>query len=96
MVAARDSTALLAKLSHEDAPDALVSDWMISASEQGPEAIARVRERYPRLPAVLATADSAPGRREQARALGLPLLLKPVQPAKLRAALNALLATASG
>ncbi len=50
-ITAPGSTALLQALTPGDAPDALLSDWMISANETGTQAITRVRERYPGLPA---------------------------------------------
>jgi CheY-like chemotaxis protein len=43
------------------------------------------------VPAVLVTADTAPGTLQQARASGVPMLHKPVSPVKLRALLAQLL-----
>ena len=43
------------------------------------------------MPALLITGDTAPDRLREAGSSGLPLLHKPVQPAELRARLEALL-----
>lgn len=89
VVTAADSAEALATLG-DSAPDLLISDWAL-VSETGPQAIAVLRQRFPGQPALLMTADSATERRTQAGELGVDLLVKPVQPARLRAALNSLL-----
>jgi CheY-like chemotaxis protein len=89
VVTAADSTEALATLGGS-APDLLISDWSL-VTETGPQAIAALRQRFPGQPALLMTADSATERRTQAGELGVDLLIKPVQPARLRAALNSLL-----
>jgi len=52
----------------------------------GIEAIAELRRRFgAELPAILITADRSPHVRDEARALGVQVLNKPVRPAALRA-----------
>ena len=89
------SGAWLADFAEQQAPDVLLTDWMLGV-EDGFAAAARLQAAYPGLPTILATADSAPERRALAQAHNLTLLVKPFQPAKLRATLNALLAQRAG
>ena len=70
-------------------PDIILSDLRLRDEETGIEAIAAVRAalRQP-VPAVLLTGDTAPERIRLARESGYRLLHKPLQPARLRAALQ--------
>ena len=91
-ICAADSAALLVQLIDQAPPTVLLTDWML-ASEDGLLAAERLTARYPGLQCILATADSSPERRALAQTHNLTLLIKPFQPARLRATLNALLAT---
>jgi len=74
------------------APELLIVDYRLADEETGLGALARLRalaER--RLPALVITADTAPERLREARDSGYPLLHKPVQPARLRSAMQYLL-----
>jgi signal transduction histidine kinase len=65
-------------------PDLVISDYRLREQRTGAEAIAALRsELGSRLPAVLITGDTAPQRLREARAVGVPLLHKPVSPVQL-------------
>jgi signal transduction histidine kinase/ActR/RegA family two-component response regulator len=75
-------------------PDAVLCDYRLPAGEVGSAVIRQLRERYgSELPAALITGDTAPERLRDAKESGVPLLHKPVQPARLRALLEHLLLT---
>lgn len=77
-------------------PRLLIVDYRLTDEESGPQALVRLQalaER--RLPALIITADTAPERLNEARDSGYPLLHKPVQPARLRSAMQYLLQDAS-
>jgi Na+/proline symporter/signal transduction histidine kinase/CheY-like chemotaxis protein len=67
-------------------PDGVLVDYHLDRGT-GIEAIAELRARCGPLPAILITADRTLGVREQARALDIQVLHKPVKPAALRALL---------
>lgn len=70
-------------------PDIILSDLRLRDEETGIEAIAAVRAALRQsVPAVLLTGDTAPERIRLARESGYRLLHKPLQPARLRAALQ--------
>ncbi|MDT8992311.1 hybrid sensor histidine kinase/response regulator [Curvibacter sp. APW13] len=73
-------------------PDVMVSDFRLPGGQDGLQAIARIRGRCGDVPACLVSGDTDPELRERVQATGIPLLQKPVRPAKLRAALRNLLA----
>ena len=90
-----DAVAALAR--DERTPDAILCDYRLPGSETGIETIRRLRRACEtQIPAVLITGDTAPDRINEAKQCGLPLLQKPVRPAKLRAMLERLLAQRSG
>jgi signal transduction histidine kinase/CheY-like chemotaxis protein len=70
-------------------PDALLCDYRLPGAETGIAVIRQLREiaRH-EIPAALISGDTAPGSLRDAKASGLPLLAKPVAPAKLRALLE--------
>lgn len=73
-------------------PDVAIADYRLSGGTTGIDAIRGVRARFGgQVPAVLVTGGITPQLADEARALGCPLLLKPVMPAKLRSLLNAML-----
>jgi signal transduction histidine kinase/CheY-like chemotaxis protein len=74
------------------APELVIVDYRLTDEETGLQALARLQalaER--RLPALIITADTAPERLREARDSGYLLLHKPVQPARLRSAMQYLL-----
>lgn len=74
-------------------PDVILSDYRLRGGRNGIEAIEALRAAYgPDIPAALITGDTAPTTIQAINASGLPLLHKPVKPAKLRAFLTHLLA----
>jgi signal transduction histidine kinase len=85
--------ALLQTLGSEDAiPDVIIADQELHGGLNGIEVIAAIRATAGRaVPACLVTGDTTPARLREARAGGVPLLHKPVAPAKLRAVLAELL-----
>jgi signal transduction histidine kinase/CheY-like chemotaxis protein len=87
---ARSTDALLERIGRAaHPPDALLADLRLGGGASGLDAIARAREILGEdLPALVMSADTSDGAREQVRARGLLLLRKPVEPARLRAALD--------
>lgn len=76
-------------------PDALLCDYRLPGAETGIEVIQRLQAAAGRaIPAALVSADTAPESLRTAKESGFPLLAKPVAPAKLRALLEHLVATA--
>jgi signal transduction histidine kinase/CheY-like chemotaxis protein len=73
----------------ECAPDVIISDYRLPGDTDGIAAIARLREKFgPGIPAILITGDTAPESLQRIAQAGLPLLHKPLRPAKLRALLT--------
>ncbi len=69
--------------------DAVLCDYRLPKGEIGSDVIQKLRERLGEgLPAALITGDTAPERLREAKESGIPLLHKPVQPARLRALLE--------
>ena len=67
-------------------PDLVISDLRLDAGELGTEIVARIRRRYrPGLPALLVSGDTSLQTARFVRRHDLPLLYKPVAPARLRA-----------
>ncbi len=72
--------------------DVLLVDYHLADDVDGIEVLQRLRGEFPALPpAVMITADGSSELKQRARALGYPLLHKPVRPAALRSLLTALL-----
>lgn len=69
------------------APDVIVADFHLDDDQDGLEVIAAIRARYGFIPAVLVTADRSRRLADRCVALAVPLLNKPVEPARLRALL---------
>jgi len=73
-------------------PDVILSDYRLRGGRNGIEAINELRAVFgPHIPAALITGDTAPSTIQAISASGLPMLHKPVKPAKLRALLTHLL-----
>ncbi len=71
----------------ERIPDVIVTDYRLP-DDDGLAVIARLRTRFGRdIPAILVTGDTAPETLQRITQAGLPLLHKPLRPAKLRALL---------
>jgi two-component system, sensor histidine kinase len=70
------------------APDVIVADYHLDDERSGLDAIAALRARYGVIPAILVTADRSQALAGRCAALGVPLLNKPVEPARLRALLS--------
>lgn len=75
------------------APDIILSDYRLRENHTGIEAIRMLRDAFgANIPAALLTGDTASDTIQTIRASGLPVLHKPIKPAKLRALLSHLLA----
>ena len=82
------ASATAAILEAKVSPDGLLVDYHLDEGN-GIEAIKELRRRFGAdLTAILITADRSPRVREEARALGVQVLNKPVKPAALRALLT--------
>jgi signal transduction histidine kinase/CheY-like chemotaxis protein len=93
-VVANDSLtgALDALEEMEVEPEIAISDYRLPGPHTGLDIIAEMRERFgATLPALLLSGDTGPETLLEATARQVPLLHKPVRPAKLRAALSHLL-----
>jgi len=89
---AEDADEALSDIEGSPAPALVISDYRLGGSETGVTAITRVRQTWgEHLPAILISGDTSPGNTAAMLASGLPVLLKPVRPAKLRALLQRLL-----
>lgn len=90
VVAAPNAPALMARLSQ--APDLLITDYRLAEGVTGFTVVDRLAARYGPIPVVIITGDTARDSIERIAAQGYPVLHKPVQPARLRAVLQRLLA----
>jgi CheY-like chemotaxis protein len=79
-----------------NALDMLIVDYRLPSRMTGIDAVAHLRKSLgSELPALMITGDTAPQRLREAQDSGLPLLHKPVQPARLRSAMRQLIKTAA-
>jgi len=93
LTAASGEQALAALDQLPEPIDAVLCDYRLPKDETGSDVIRKLRERTGAgLPAALITGDTAPEGLLEARQSGIPLLHKPVQPARLRALLEHLVA----
>lgn len=74
-------------------PDVVLSDYRLKDGKTGIEAIAVLRRAFGPMPAALLTGDTAPETIQAIRSSALPVLHKPLKPAKLRAFLAHLLSS---
>jgi two-component system, sensor histidine kinase len=74
------------------APALIICDYRLRDGQNGLRVIQQLRDEFndDELPALLITGDTAPQRLQEAAASGLQVLHKPVDPAQLRAAIDAL------
>ena len=96
-IVAADPAELTRLLDTDVRPDAAIVDLRLGGAIDGVDVVALLRRRFgPSFPALLISGDT--GARELARvkASGLPLLIKPAPPARLKAALHACLSAAAG
>lgn len=93
VVAAHDATTLLDELAADGRPpQVVICDFRLAGSANGIELIRAIRARWGSgLPAALITGDTGPDVLGLAHEAELPLLHKPVRPARLRALLNRLI-----
>ena len=98
VVAARSGKELLSTLEARGVvPDAVLCDHRLQNGEQGTDVVAQVRTHFGiTVPAVLVTGDSSLQMREGLAETGLPILAKPVRPARLRAVLQGVFSTPPG
>lgn len=88
-----DGEARAAEALASQAFDAMICDFRLADGADGLLAAQRLRERYaPFLPLLLVTGETAPERLQRVRDAGVPVLYKPVDPARLRLALAELIA----
>ncbi len=88
-----EATALLADIGI--APDVILADYQLDCAATGVDAILDLRRRHGAVPACLITADRSDAVALQCRDLGIPVFNKPVEPARLRAFLGAVLPRAA-
>lgn len=73
-------------------PDVIVSDYRLPDDKDGIEVIRRLRQTFgDDVPAILITGDTAPDTIVRITGAGIPMLHKPLRPAKLRALLTHLI-----
>lgn len=77
----------VAVIAANGAPDVLIADYHLDHGENGIALISTLRQRVGGLPAILLTADRSPEVREEAAALDIHVLNKPLKPGALRALL---------
>ncbi len=65
----------------------MLVDYQLDDGEDGLSLINAVRQRRPHLPALLLTAESGEAMQVRARAMGIPVLSKPVDPEALLSAI---------
>jgi len=84
--------ARTALLDHQRPPDLIISDFRLSDGKTGIDAIAELRSAFPEsIPAFLVSGDTSPEPLHEAQASGFLLLHKPVDPMRLRTAVNRVL-----
>jgi signal transduction histidine kinase/CheY-like chemotaxis protein len=93
VTAAHTADELLDALASRSAPDILITDLRLGGATDGLALIAAVRAQTGQagLPAVLISGDTAPESLARIQAAGVPLLHKPVRPARMRALMHRLL-----
>lgn len=87
-----ESTVQAIILAKADPPDIILADFRLRGTDNGIATVQAIRERYPLMPALLISGDTAPERLREADTVNIPLLHKPVT----GAALTGSIATAVG
>lgn len=91
VVGVEDLAGALAAVAGDWRPQVVLSDYRLRAGETGMQVLDRLRLAVgPSLPACLMSGDTDPALIQACRDAGVPLLHKPVRPAKLRALLRRL------
>ncbi len=91
VVTAVDQQAALQALG-QHAPDLILADFHLDHEVTGDQVVQALRQHFScEIPAVIITADRSDQCRRELQRMGVPLLNKPVKPAKLRAVLSQLL-----
>lgn len=95
IVSAASRAQLLRQLENAgQAPQIIISDFRLGGTENGIMVVRAVRERYgATLPAAIISGDTGADTQALVQGAGLPLLHKPLRPARLRALLNRVNAT---
>ena len=83
------STEEAAAIALFEEPDIVVADFRLRDNATGLQAINRLRQARPDLPAIIVTGDTAPERMAELEGTGLEVLYKPVAPARLLEAMSA-------
>ena len=87
--AAPDLSSAMANLPDLTGPALVISDYRLGGGITGIAAVSRLRQFFGRpLPAILVSGDTTPEGMADMEQSGLPVLHKPVRPAKLRALVN--------
>lgn len=96
VTAAGSQAEMLVKLTEANAPPRLlICDYRLGNGSNGVQVIQGIHHALgTKIPTLLITGDTAPDRLREAHASGFELLHKPVQPAKLRQAMQSLLSRA--
>jgi signal transduction histidine kinase len=88
VVAASADAALAELIGMDREPDIIIADYHLDDGVKGASAITEIKAEFEGpIPALIVTSDRSTELREQLEKGGLPLLYKPIQPARLRAAL---------
>ena len=83
------STEEAAAIALFEEPDIVLADFRLRDDATGLQAIHRLRQARPDLPAIIVTGDTAPERLAELEGTGLEVLYKPVAPARLVEAITA-------
>ena len=96
VIAAPGYEEVLTKIIDQDLlPRLLLTDYHLAEGTTGLEAIRSINAELSReAPAIMISSDSSTPLREELSSLGIPLLTKPIDPARLRAAMRHMLAPA--
>lgn len=88
VVAASPGEALVDIIGQDQRPDLIIADYHLDGDLKGPDAIGEINAEFEgAIPALIVSSDRSAHLRESLQKLGLSLLHKPIQPARLRAAL---------
>ena len=86
LTATGENDALDQLTAHGRSPDLIIADYRLRAGQSGAEAVRHIRRIFDRsIPSIIITGDTAPERIREAKAYGLDILHKPVEPAALKA-----------
>ncbi|MDO8862649.1 ATP-binding protein [Haliea sp. E1-2-M8] len=94
VIAAPGYEEVLTKIIDQDLmPRLLLTDFHLASGTNGLEAVRSINAELPRpAPAIMISSDSSIPLRDELRSLGIPLLTKPIDPARLRATMRHMLA----